>query len=155
MVYLRTFLFFQILIFHPALADSITEDTSLNFGTIALKDNLAQYNLRVALNGQITNDDAIVILSPGYPAQFSLTGFPANTLITISVSPAAGDTQLAGFTNPSSSQFQVHNFETLSPFNTDANGEKTFTMGATLTTSGIGSYMDAMYIIFIDVTASY
>ena len=136
-------------------AEAIVEDIPLNFGTIALIDNSAQYTLQITMVGGTVNDPQIVIISPGNAGQYSLSGFPANTLVNIGITTATGFTQLAGFTNPASEQFQVLNFSTTTPVNTDSNGEKTIQVGATLKTSGVGSYMDAMYIIFMNVTVSY
>ncbi len=138
-------------------AGTITVEVPLDFGTVALVNNNAVYTLRVGQNGSISHDSEFVIITSGVPGRYFLSAFPANTLINVSVVTAdpSGWTELAGFTDPSSTQFQVKNFDTIASLNTDANGEKTIYIGATLFTSGTGNYIDAQYVAFMDVIISY
>ncbi len=149
--------FFLYIPFGVAKAATITEEIPLDFGVIAIVDNNAVYTLRVSQTGAITHDPEIVIISPGVRARYFLSSFPANTTINISITTPDPDgwTELVGFPNPSSSQFQVKNFDTIPILNTDSNGEKTIYIGATLYTSGTGNYIDAQFFTFMDVIVNY
>ena len=88
-------------------AGDVREVKPLSFGVIALKDNNASYSMRITFAGQIQTDPAIVVIEPGHPAQYELTGFTANTPLNITVIVPSTQTQLAGASDPSTSQFSI------------------------------------------------
>ena len=140
---------------HSAHADTITETAPLDFGTIAIKSNASTYTVRVRYTGQIINDPEIIIVSPGTPAEYFLSSFPASTLLTISVTSLAGVTTSPISPIPGNEQFNISNFDYLPSISTDVNGEATIYVGATLTTSGSGIYDDTLYVTTLNLTITY
>ncbi|WP_435276515.1 DUF4402 domain-containing protein [Psychrobium sp. nBUS_13] len=137
-------------------AGDIREVKPLNFGVIALKDNNASYSMRITFAGQIQTDPAIVVIEPGHPAQYELTGFTANTPLNITVIVPSAQTQLAGASDPSTSQFTITDHHTFSPIiSTDNLGNAIVNVGATLTTSGSGFYKDATYFSPMTIMVNY
>jgi len=135
-------------------SDSIVEQSVLDFGTIALKDNAGTYQLRVRYTGQIINDPEIVIVVPGTPAEYFLSGYPVSTLLSISVTSPSG-LVTSPFVGPSNEQFTISNFDYLPSVTSDVNGEFTLYVGATITTSGSGTYQDTLYVTTMNITISY
>ena len=154
----RITLFFLIpllfLFSSPNIAETIVEISPLDFGTIAIKDNSAPYTHRVRYTGQILNDPEIIIVSPGSPAEYLITGLPPSTLITISVTSPTGVTTspAAGASNE---QFTISNFDYLPSVTSDATGEYTLFVGATITTSGTNTYEDTLYVTTMTINISY
>jgi len=147
-----------LFIFLPRLifAASITEQRALNFGTVALKDNNSAHQMNISFNGDINADPAFIIITPGTPAEYLLTGFTANTLLNITILVPSSTTMLAGQSDPSTSQFTIDNHHSFSPVvTTDILGEATINIGARLTTSGVGFYKDAMYIAPMTISVNY
>jgi len=137
-------------------AAAITQQTALSFGTIALRDNASTHQMNISFDGSITADPAFIVITPGNPAEFLLTGFPTNTLVNIAILVPSTTTMLAGQTDPSSSQFTIDNHHSFAPVvTTDLLGEATINIGARLTTSGAGFYKDAMYIAPMTISVSY
>jgi hypothetical protein len=146
------FLLFPCLLF----AASITEQTALNFGTIALRDNNSAHQMNISFNGAINADPAYIIITPGNPAEYLLSGFTANTLLNISILVPSATTMLAGQSDPSTSQFTIDNHHSFAPVvTTNLLGEATINIGARLTTSGTGFYKDAMYIAPMTISVNY
>jgi len=138
----------------PAFADTITEISPLDFGTIAIKDNSAAYTLRVRYTGQIINDPEIIIITSGNPAEYLVSALPASTAITINVTSPSGVTTSPAV-SPSNQQFSISNFDYLPSASSDTNGEYTFYLGATITTSGSGIYEDTLYVTTMNITVSF
>jgi len=137
-------------------AATVKEIKPLSFGTIALKDNNASYIMRIAFSGQVSVDSSIIIIDSGHPALWELNGFPQHTPINISFIVPDIQTQLAGATDPPTSQFTITEHHTFGPIiTTDAFGNALFNVGATLTTSGSGFYKDATYLSHMTVMVSY
>ncbi|MBE1298831.1 MAG: DUF4402 domain-containing protein [Alteromonadaceae bacterium] len=117
---------------------------TIDFGTIALADNSASYQLRVRWNGQVVHDPQIIIVSQPSPAEFELSEFPVYTSLAINV--IAGTSETTKVTGVAAvEQFTISNFDYLPSQTTDAAGMATIYLGATLTTSGSNSYTDGMY----------
>lgn len=138
----------------PTFAETITELSPLDFGTIAIKDNSAAYTHRVRYTGQIINDPEIIIITPGSPAEYLITGLPVSTLLAINVTSPSGVTTSPA-TGPSNEQFTISNFDYLPSVTSNAIGEYTLFVGATLTTSGANTYQDTLYVTTMTITITY
>jgi len=152
-------LFLSILLFSfispsPVFAESIIEISPLDFGTIAIKDNSAAYTLRVRYTGQIINDPEIIIIAPGSPAEYFISDLPVSTLLTISITSPSGITTSPAVA-PTNEQFTISNFDYLPSVTSDATGEYTLFVGATITTSGVGTYQDTFYVTTMTLNISY
>lgn len=137
-----------------AFAETIIEISPLDFGTIAIKDNSAAYTHRVRYTGQIINDPEIIIITPGSPAEYFITGLPVSSLITINVTSPSGVTTSPA-AGPTNEQFIISNFDYLPSVTSDATGEYTLFVGATITTSGVGAYLDTLYVTTMTINISY
>jgi len=135
-------------------AETILEISPLDFGTIALKDNLAAYTYRVRYTGQIINDPEVITVVPGAPAEYFITGLPVSTLLTISVTSPTGVTTSPAVP-PTNEQFTISNFDYLPSVTSDASGEYTLFVGATITTSGANNYLDTLYVTTMTINISY
>jgi len=154
--YLLILLVFLLCKSFDAQAATVNEIKSLSFGTIALKDNNASYVMNIAFSGQISADPAFVIIDAGHPGLWELNGFPQHTPINVTFIIPDVQTQLAGASDPSTSQFTITQHHTFGPIiTTDALGNALFNVGATLTTSGSGFYKDATYLSHMTVMVSY
>lgn len=137
-------------------SETITEVKTLDFGVIVLKNNNANYVMNMTFSGNITADPEIIIIESGHPAEYDLSDFPPNTQLTIDIIAPDTETNLAGAIDPSTSQFTITNYHTSSSIiTTDALGNATISVGATLTSSGTGFYKDAIYFSYITIMVSY
>jgi len=144
------------LIFSLAVtAETVIEQSPLDFGSIALKDNNGAYQYRLRYTGQVINDPEIFIVSPGTPGDYFLSGFPASTLLTISITSPTGLVESPASPVPSNEAFTISNFDYIPSVTTDVNGELTVLVGATITTSGSGSYDDSLYVTTMNINISY
>ncbi|MDH3325310.1 MAG: hypothetical protein OEM38_01175 [Gammaproteobacteria bacterium] len=136
-------------------AETITELSMLDFGTIAITDNTAAYTLRLRYTGQVIKDPQIIMITPGTPAEYFLSGFLPSTLLTINITSIPGVTYSPQSGNPSNQQFTISNFDYLPLVTTTAAGELSIFVGATLTTSGVGTYEDTPYYTTLNINVSY
>lgn len=149
-------LIFSLVFSVAAHSGDVREIKPLSFGVIALKNNNASYSMRISFAGQVQTDPAIVIIEPGHPAIYELTDFPKNTPLNVSIIVPSTQTQLAGASDPTTSQFTITDHHTFSPIATTDNlGNVIINVGATLTTSGTGFYKDATYFSPMTVMVSY
>ncbi len=143
--YLYSFLFFIFLLLAniSAVYAVITETQSMSFGTFALRNNNAQYNLTINPDGSQIADAQFAIISNGREAAFNVSGFPPSTTLIITV--VSDDLTLGG--GGIGEGFPVANFKHLpTTVVTDAIGNASFTLGATMTTSGTSNvYADGNY----------
>ncbi|GHF00299.1 DUF4402 domain-containing protein [Thalassotalea profundi] len=137
-------------------AGNITQQQPLSFGIIALTDNNSTHKLHMSFAGDITADPAYIMIEYGHPAEFLLSDFPANTALNITILVPSVTTELAGQTDPSTSQFTIDQHHTFAPIvTTDLMGEATINVGATLTSSGTGFYKDAIYFSRMTIVIDY
>lgn len=132
-----------------AQADS-AEITPLSFGRFVVANNGSVSTLRVRHDGR-----AQVVSGSIYPIEFGtageyyLSGYPAFTPLTISIS---------GFdlsTDGPTEEFTISDF-TFEDVTTDENGEATLIVGATISTSGNGnSYVNSTYDATINITITF
>jgi len=147
-----------VLLFFSALvqAEQVSQQQALSFGTVALRDNNSAHQMSISFNGIINADPAFIIITPGNPAEFLLTGFTTNTFVNIAILVPSSTTILATGVDPSTSQFTIDNHHTFAPgVITNMLGEATINVGARLTTSGVGYYKDALYIAPMTISVNY
>ena len=137
-------------------AEKITSVKALSFGTIVLKNNNASHQYRISFAGDVNIDPAFIIIAPGNPAEFFISEYTPHTLLSISVLISDTNTQLAGASHPTSSQFTITNHHTAAPtITTNALGEASVSVGATLNSSGTGFYIDATYFNQLTLVVNY
>ena len=115
----------------------------LDFGTLAITTNAAPNTLVVTPLGGATYGTGYVYIAAVKSGRYRLTGYPAYT--DISVTLTATPLQLASGVP---GEALTVSLATTQPqlLHTDQNGEVTFDLGATLTTSGSGQpYQDGAY----------
>jgi hypothetical protein len=123
--------------------DTMTEIQPLSFGTFAMRDNSAAYSMTVSPTGMVSYSHANKILPFGIsnpqPGIFQFTDFAPSTLLVINIA----DTVITG----GGPDFDLVNFVFApDPASTDAGGNLTLNIGATLRTSGLGGiYWDGGY----------
>lgn len=129
----------------PVLAaPQITPLQRLDFGVLAVRSNAATSALTLSPQGLTSYDSAFVAITAAVPGRYRLTGYPAFTDITVSMS--AGPINLANGT-PGESLFVSTAITRPLVLRTDVNGQVDFDLGATLTTSGSNIlYLDGVYI---------
>lgn len=134
-----------------AHAQTITEIIPFNFGTIALTDNASPKYITVARNGTVIIDPAILLVGPSpVPAEYSLTGFPPSTALTVSITDATLTSGLSPET------FSLSQYEYTANPGTDGAGNYTLDIGYRLATNGSGSmYTDATYSGTLLITVAY
>lgn len=116
-----------------------TIDTSqaMSFGTFAVRNNTAQHMIVIdPITGNATYDAALLEIDPVQRGIYVMEGLPPNTPIALiftnaTLSPSGG--------GPS---FSVSDFTDNSPVS-DAAGDATFLVGATLRTSGNGQHYNS------------
>lgn len=144
-----TVLFFLFFCAQSAIAQTLTEDQVLSFGTFALKNNSAAHAFIVHRDGSTTADPEYIEILPAQEAIFSVTGCPPNTNVTINIDNASMTLGGGG----AGEAFTVDTY-TLPPVTqTDGAGNLTFDVGATMTSSGTGTmYTDGGHSDQFDVT---
>lgn len=143
LVYFIVTVFFYIP--NATAVGAIIEQAPLDFGTIAITDNTAVRTLRVRYTGQIIRDPEILLVIPGSPAEYLITGFPPSQSITVTITNLTGIV-FSPYANVLNEKFTISNFDYISFGTTDASGEFTFFVGAVLRTSGSGTYEDNIYL---------
>jgi hypothetical protein len=113
-------------------AQTVTPNVEMSFGEFAIKNNNSRHALQVAQNNSYSADSAYAVITPPNRAEWSLTSFPASTLITISIP----DATLTFGNSGTGEYFTVENFAHPATVTTDGSGSASFNFGATLYTSG-------------------
>lgn len=137
-------LLFACLLFVPnaGAAPEVEVLTPLSFGTLAITGNSTSSVLRVPRTGRnVSVTGSLVQVDAARPGHYVLTGFPANTAITVEADPtelSAGGTGIPG-------RLAVNQYD-FSSVTTNQLGEAELQLGASFTTSTEGgSYEDAPY----------
>ena len=120
---------------HDVCLAAITEVQPVRFGSFALRNNSAQHSMAVAPDGSITADASFVRLDDGSPGVFELSGLPPSTTLSVGMA----DILLAP-TSGGGPSFSVSSviFDPPVPV-TDALGQVTLNVGATIRTDGSGT----------------
>lgn len=113
--------------------DFIT-DNELSFGLLAIPKNNNISSVIVTRSGRTSSTGSIFILEPGTPGEHTITGLAPYTYVNLSVS-----TPVEPIDTYSGPTLRITAIEMQSAGNANANGELSFFMGATLSTSGDGN----------------
>jgi hypothetical protein len=130
----------------------VTEIEAINFGQFTITDNQLVHTLTIEPDGSIVADPVFFVIDNGKQGEYSVTGFPNNTVLIITF----GSTNLVSTSNPSH-YFTLSNFQT-SPatVETDAGGAATFTLGGDLKTSANGiNYISSPYTATLTISVNY
>lgn len=121
-------------------AQTITENQPLDFGRFVITDNSASHQIRLLNSCGFNADPEFVFFIDPQCGNYTVTGHPPNTNLTITVTT----TTLA---NGGSATFTTNStFTRPNNVRTDALGEATFDVGATLVTDGTGtSFIDGAH----------
>ena len=135
----------------PAHSQDITQNFALDFGTVAVIDNNSNQDLNLDAAGSFSIDPGMIDAVPPTVGDFTITGYPPGTQITLSFN----DPQT--FAPPSgTATFSFHDpVTTPSPIVVDGSGEANFTLGGILRTNGNGILQgDGPFTANIQITAT-
>jgi hypothetical protein len=120
----------------------IEEQQRLNFGTLAIASNASVSRFTYPRTGSNINiEGQFALIASGSPGRYSFTGFPAYTVLSVSLNNTTLTALGGGFFEP----LTVDNYD-FAELTTDAQGEAELSLGARLNTTGNGgSYVDAPY----------
>ena len=133
-----------------ASAQTITENTPLSFGEIAIVSAGSVGRVTLSPAGTYTNNSNVYIIEPPQLGEYTVTGGPPNTAYTIMLPPSV---TISGPGGP----FVLDNLE-VRPLSlvTDASGQDEFTISGRLQTQGGGtSYGDGNYSGSFIVTINF
>jgi hypothetical protein len=155
MKFLPVFLFAIFLcVAQPAHAQlTVTEDTPMSFGTFVIRNLNVVGTVTVnPQNNQTSANTNIILLSNGQRGEFSITGGPASTNFTVTVTSSGLTFGGGGGTALTIGSIEVR------PVNLKTNGAgvANFTVGATLSSAGDGSfYTDGTYSEGVDFLVQF
>lgn len=147
-----TFIAFLCLItYNTALAQSITETTSISFGTFVLKDNNAVHTLSFTWTETVTPDPEFIIITNPSRGEYAITGFPASSPLSVSIQNADMTKDGLGV----GEHFFITNYDH-NAVTTDGSGAATLYIGGDLETSGsMAMYTDGNHTDTINITVSF
>lgn len=143
-----------LLLITPFVRAEFSIDTPLNFGEIVIRSNSVVSSVSISRNGNQHSTNHILILKPGTPGVFSLTGFPPYTVVNLSVDLPAYSNMLY----PQTAQFELTAVDMPETLNLGATGGAQFRIGGTLSTSGNplqNYYSGADYVIYLNLNIDY
>jgi hypothetical protein len=121
-----------------AWGQSLVENQAIDFGTVFVESNAANYDIALKSNcSGYTIDAQYYVFTAPQCGSYTASGYPPNTTLTVTITNNV-DVDPDGGSGP--------NFTMISPFHTPNNvktngaGEVTFEVGATLRTSGSGGF---------------
>jgi hypothetical protein len=123
----------------PAHAFTLTEDQPIDFGRFIVAHNTGATSVVLTTAGEINSNGSILVYKDAQAGAYTITGAPPLAALTITITPDPLDLTIAN-----NRFFRVDNF-TVSSNTTDNSGELTFTVGATITSDGDGTYNAANY----------
>jgi hypothetical protein len=129
-----------------AFAQTITEIQQLDFGTIVVANTSTNRELILQPNNGYISDPFIYVMDDPQAGEYHVTGATPNAPYTISF-----DTTIP--LQGGGTDFTLDDFTAMpATLITNASGEATFTVGATLTAISGGSYIDGNYDGQLDIT---
>jgi hypothetical protein len=136
------------------LAADLDIATPLSFGEIVVRSNNVVSTVTIHRNGTTQSTNHILIVKPGAPGLFTLSGLAPYTNVNLSVDlPASSSMNF-----PQTAQFTITAVDIPSAVNVGPTGSTQFKMGATLSTSGNPAnqyYSGAEYLIFLNLNLDY
>lgn len=129
----------------------VDEVRPLNLGTLAIPTNSTPTSLVLQLNEQLIAAAGIVVVSPAYTGLYEVTGLPASVRATVTVT----NTALTLMGSGAGEKLHLSSFAT-PPLFTNPNGQLTFPLAVTATSSGNGNgYLDGDYQANATMTIRY
>ena len=125
----------------------------LDLGVLAIRANTATYVFTLSPLGPTTYGSAFVQVAPGTPGHYRLTGYPAFTDITLTMT--ASPVSLASGVPTETLTVSTAITQPLT-LRTDANGQVEFDLGANLVTNGSSApYLDGIYLGLAGLTFNF
>lgn len=118
----------------PSLAYDFITDNTLNFGRLAIPRNDVITTVTVTRTGRSWSTGSIYILEPGSPGEHTITGLAPYTSVSLTVTLPVESVDTFG-----GAALRITDIEMQRSGNADINGEFSFFMGATLSTTGSGN----------------
>lgn len=137
----------------PLLAD-FAVDNPLDFGEIVVRSNNGVSTVSISRAGTQLSTNHILILTPGSPAVFTLSGLAPYTIANLSVDLPA----FSMMAYPGTAQFAITAVDLPASVSLGPSGSVQFRMGGTLSTSGNPAenyYSGAPYQIFLNLNIDY
>ena len=141
---------FACLVSHgiPVFAQTIIETQQLDFGTIVVANTASNRELVLQPNGGYISDPMIYVMNTPQAGEYELIGGTPSANYTISFD--SGIVLQGGGTD-----FTLDDFTALpAALTTDASGDASFSVGATLTAVSGGTYSDGPYDGQLDITVT-
>lgn len=130
---------FLVLFAAPVSAQTLTENSPLTFGQIAMTDNNSAHQIILLTNGSFTADPAYIFFTTPQLGSYTINGQAPNTDLTINISP--NPIRALGGGGPEFTL--IDTFTRPAIVRTDATGDVTFEIGGTLVSNGSGgAYLD-------------
>lgn len=126
----------------------LVEDQAMSFGRFIVLDNAATRSVTMDTSGNISSTGDILVYKDAQPGAFSITGANPLASHTITVTPDPFDLTIVN-----NRYFSIDTF-TISNSTSDADGNLSFTIGATIHTDGDGTYNEAVYTGSYTVTVT-
>ncbi|HEY7885068.1 MAG TPA: DUF4402 domain-containing protein [Cellvibrionaceae bacterium] len=129
-------------------------DSPLSFGEITVRNNNSVSSTTITRAGAQSSTGQILVIKPGTPGVYTLSGLPAYTNVNLSLDiPVSSSMSYAD-----TAQFTITAIDLADTVRTDGNGTVQFRMGGTLSTSGNPAenyFSGAEYIIFMNIDMAY
>ena len=143
-----------LLVLSVPLKADLTIDTPFSLGEIVVRSNNSVSTISINRNGAQQSTNQILILKAGSPGVFTLSSFPAYTIINLSVDLPA----YSAMDYPGTAQFSMTAVDLQPSINVGPTGSAQFKMGGTLATSGNPAenyYSGANYVIYLNLNLDY
>ncbi len=132
----------------PCLAMDATV-SAISFGQIVFLDTGQAQRIDLYPSGDMFVSSGVLVVSPGSPAQVNVFGAPANTILSLSFSADPIRRSVM------SERFVIQEWTSDSSGLTNADGEVSMNLGATLISEPGRSYRDTQYTGTVALTISY
>ena len=145
---------FLFLFFSAYSTADLIIDSPLSFGEVVVRSNASTSTLTIYRNGSSQSTNHILIIHPGSPGVFTLSGIAPYTSVNLSVDLPAS----SSMNYPQTAQFTITAVDLPSTVSLGPTGSAQFKMGATLSTSGNPAYQyysGAEYLIFLNLNLDY
>lgn len=129
-------------------------DQELSFGEIVILDNSAPHTIEVTTQGNTSQSNQIISITPAQNGRFLLTDLPINSQIDIQIDSLPSFSTFNSGAHPA--VFTIEILLSNSTYTSNELGEVLLTVGGRLTTSANGSrYIDGSYHQTYQMTIDY
>lgn len=139
---------------HAEETPFIISEQALSFGRIAVVNSAKISNVSIDANGTMSASNSVHILELGHPAKFIMVNYAPYTQLNITTFIPNAETTTGVIL---SNQFTLKAIQAPLTVITDSDGRASFSVGATLETSGDTSkiYYDTLYKVKFIITVNY